>query len=250
MMTPAAESPPPPPVTLYQFPPVWGRNPSPFTLKLEAWLRLAGVPYRVSDSFADFRRAPKGKLPYIDDRGRRIADSGLIIEYLSRSRGIDLDGWLSPRQRAEALALQRLLEDHLYFILTHARWLDPAGWPAVKAAFFGWLPPGVRDAAAFTVRRRIARMLHLQGLGRHSQAELYWMGQADLEAVATILGDKPFLFGERPATVDAVAYGFLANLLLVPVETELKRLGDDLPNLRPWCEAIDAGLFAPPAPGG
>ena len=131
-MTPA--SPSPPPITLYQFPPVWGRNASPFTLKLEAWLRLAGVPYEVSDSFADFRRAPKGKLPYIDDRGRRIADSGLIIEYLSRSRGIDLDGWLSPRQRAEALALQRLLEDHFYFILGYARWLDPVGWPAVRAA--------------------------------------------------------------------------------------------------------------------
>ena len=67
--------------------------------------------------------------------------------------------------------------------------------------------------------------------------------------VSEILADKPFLFGERPATIDAVAYGFLANLLLVPVETELKRLGEDLSNLRPWCEAIEAGLFArPPAP--
>jgi glutathione S-transferase len=205
------------------------------------------VPYEVSDGFADFRRAPKGKLPYIDDRGRKIADSGLIVEYLSRSRGVDLDGWLSPMQRAEALALQRLLEDHFYFILGYARWLDPAGWPAVKAAFFGWLPPGMRDATAFMVRRRIVRTLHLQGLGRHSQAELYWMGRADLEAVSLVLGDKPFFFGERPATIDAVAYGFLANLLLVPVETELKRIGDDFPNLRPWCEAIEAGLFARPS---
>ncbi len=236
-----------PPVTLYQFPPIWGRNVSPFTLKLESWLRLAGVPYRVCDSFAGYRRAPKGKLPYIEDAGLQVADSSVIIDYLRHSRGIDLDAWLSGRQRAEALALQRLFEDHFYFILTYARWLDPEGWPTVKAGYFRRLPPGMRDAAALALRRRVRRTLHLQGLGRHSQAELYDMGRADLEAVTVFLGNGPFFFGERPATIDAVAYGFLANLLLVPVETELKRMGEALPNLRAWCEAMDACLAVEPA---
>lgn len=230
------------PVTLHQFPPVWGRNVSPFTLKLESWLRLAGVPYRVSDGLRGYRAAPKGKLPFIDDAGLRIADSGLIIDYLCRTRGIDLDGWLTARQRAEALALQRLFEDHFYFILTYARWVDPEGWPTVRAGYFGWLPPGVRDAAALVLQRRVKRTLHLQGLGRHGRDDLYDMGRADLEAVALFLGDKPFFFGDRPTTIDAVAYGFLANLLFVPVETELKRIGDGLPNLRPWCEAIEVAI--------
>lgn len=231
-----------PPVTLYQFPPVWGRNASPFTLKLESWLRLAGVPYRVSDGFAGYRRAPKGKLPYIEDAGLRVADSSLVIEYLRDSRGIDLDGWLSERQRAEAVALQRLFEDHFYFILAHSRWIDPDGWPTVRAGYFGWLPPGVRHAAALALRRRVGRTLYAQGLGRHSRGDLYEMGRADLEAVAAFLGDKPFFFGERPATIDAVAYGFLANLLFVPVETELKRIGEGLPVLREWCEAMETCL--------
>jgi glutathione S-transferase len=230
------------PVTLYQFPPVWGRNVSPFTLKLESWLRLAGVPYRVSDGFAGYRRAPKGKLPYIEDDGLRVADSSLIIRYLCESRGIDLDGWLSERQRAEALALQRLFEDHFYFILAYARWIDPDGWPTVKEGYFSRLPPGVRNAAALALRRRVRRTLHHQGLGRHSRSELYEMGRADLEAIAVVLGAKPFFFGDRPATIDAVAYGFLANLLLVPVETELKRIGEGFPNLGEWCGAMETAL--------
>ncbi len=65
------------------------------------------------------------------------------------------------------------------------------------------------------------------------------MAGADLAAVAALLGDWAFFFADRPTTTDAIAYGFLANLLLVPVETELKRIGQGFPNLVAWCAAMD-----------
>jgi glutathione S-transferase len=85
-------------------------------------------------------------------------------------------------------------------------------------------------------------MLHGQGLGRHSQEELYALGRADLRAVAVQLGNRPYFFGDGPTTIDAIAYGFLANLLFVPVETELKKIGLDYDNLRLYCERLGAGL--------
>ena len=115
-------------IKLHQFPPVFGRNISPFTLKLEAWLRLAGLPYEVV-TVLNPGRGPKGKLPFIvDDDGTVVADSSLIIEHLTRSRGVDLDRELSREERAQALALQRLFEDHLYFVGLWSRWIDPDGW--------------------------------------------------------------------------------------------------------------------------
>src|SRR5215204_1715227 len=70
------------PVTLVQFAPVWGRNVSPFSLKLEAWLRLADIPYEVRPA-RGLRKAPKGKLPYIVEAdGSAVGDSTLIIEHL------------------------------------------------------------------------------------------------------------------------------------------------------------------------
>jgi Glutathione S-transferase N-terminal domain len=42
-----------------------------------------------------------------------VADSSQIIEHLARTRGIDLDRELGREQRALAVALQRLFEDHL-----------------------------------------------------------------------------------------------------------------------------------------
>lgn len=233
----------PAPVVVVQFPDVWGRNISPFGLKLEAWLRLADIPYTVQPS-RDLGRSPKGKLPYIRDGGRTIGDTSLIIEHLKATRGIDPDVGLSPRERAEALALQRLFEDHLYFIIVYSRWIDEAGWRTLEPAFFGRLAFPARRLGARYYRRYVRRMLHLQGIGRHRRREIYGMAQTDLQAVADYLDERPFFMGERLTSIDAVAYGFLANILMVPFETDLKRLAQEFPSLVAWCDAMEQGLEA------
>jgi hypothetical protein len=48
--------------------------------------------------------------------------------------------------------------------------------------------------------------------------------------------------GEQLTTVDAVAYGFLANILYVPFETDLKRTAESYPTLVTYCEAMEQGL--------
>lgn len=232
-------------IKLYQFPPIFGRNVSPFSLKLETWLKLAGLPYQVV-AIRNPGQGPKGKLPFIeDDDGSFIADSSLIIEHLSRSRGIDLDAGLDAVQRARALALQRLLEEHLYFVLVWSRWVDPEGWQSFGPAALAGIPPPLRQLAAIVVRRRIRNDLHGQGIARHHGPEIYALGRADLEGLAALLGEQPFFAAERPTTIDATAYGLLANILLVPVETELKRIAASLPNLVAWTAAMER-RFAPP----
>jgi glutathione S-transferase len=229
------------PVTLVQFPRVWGRNVSPFGLKLETWLRLADVPFYVRESVR-LDKAPKGKLPFIVDAGLVLGDTTLIVEHLKDTRGLDPDAGLSPRECAEALALQRLFEDHLYFVIAYSRWLDDEAFPLVAEAFFARVPAPARPMMRAMARRRVARMLHLQGLGRHSRDEIYAMGRQDLAAVSAFLEDRPFFMGERLSTVDAIAYGCLANILLVPLETELKRAAQSFPNLVTFCESIEQGL--------
>lgn len=229
------------PVVVVQFPDVWGRNVSPFGLKLEAWLRLADIPYTIQPSM-DLGKAPKSKLPYIRDEGRTIGDTSLIIEHLKATRGIDPDAGLTARERAEALALQRLFEDHLYFAMIYSRWIDESGWSTLAPAFFGRIPAPLRPIVGGRLRRRIGRMLDAQGLGRHRPGEIYAMAAADLQGVADFLEDRPFLMGEQLTTVDAVAYGFLANILYVPFETELKRAAESYPTLVTYCEAMEQGL--------
>jgi hypothetical protein len=54
-------------IKLYQFKPALDLpNASPFCMKLEIYLRMANLPYEIVLN-ADSRKAPKGKLPYIED---------------------------------------------------------------------------------------------------------------------------------------------------------------------------------------
>src|SRR5919108_3600051 len=84
-----------PMITLSAFGPAFGLpDPSPFVTKAEMLLKLSGLPYRTDTT--GFRRAPKGKLPYIDDDGTIVADSTFIRRHLEQKHRIDFDPGLSP----------------------------------------------------------------------------------------------------------------------------------------------------------
>jgi glutathione S-transferase len=85
---------------VFTFPPDWGLpTVGPFALKIVAWLELAGVPYEQVIE-GNPRKGPKGKNPWVELNGNRIADSESIIDTLSRRHGINLDQGLTPKQRA------------------------------------------------------------------------------------------------------------------------------------------------------
>ena len=98
---------------------------SPFVVKTMLLLKLAGLDY-VEDR-SGLQRAPKGKLPYIDDEGVIVADSTLIRWHIEKTRGIDLDRGLTSEQRAIAWAAEKMCEDHLYWFVVQARWLEGSG---------------------------------------------------------------------------------------------------------------------------
>lgn len=195
------------------FAPAFGvPTPTPFGLKLETYLRMAEIPFEVAHD-SDPRKAPKGKIPFIIDGDRTLGDSQLIIQYLIEKHGDKLDQALTEEQRGIGHAVRRMLEEGAYFVVVYARWIDDAGWPIVRERFFGKLPFPLRSIVPGMVRSSIKKTLHGQGLGRHTPDEIYAMGKADIDAMAAILGGKPFVLGDAPTSVDATAYGFLAQLL-------------------------------------
>ena len=79
-------------IKLYQFAPAFGLpNASPFCMKVETYLRMAGLPHELVNDGLRVMKAPKGKLPFIDDDGVVVADSTFIIEHLQRRYGAPLD---------------------------------------------------------------------------------------------------------------------------------------------------------------
>lgn len=231
---------------VHQVPGGWGlRSVGPFSLKLEAYLRIAGIPYQSVVDATPFK-APKGKLPWIEHEGKRIGDSGFIIEYLERRFGCDPDAGLPAADRAVALALRRLIEEDLYWTIVHDRWMVEENWPLTQQVVLGRIPAPARLVIAPLARRGVRRQLAGHGMGRHSREEIHAIGVKDVGALADFLGDKPFLMGETATGIDAVAYGFLANLMEVPVASPVKDAALGRKNLVAFLARIRERYFSSP----
>ncbi|WP_392538882.1 glutathione S-transferase family protein [Legionella sp. 227] len=225
-------------IKLYQFPSAWSLpNPSPFCMKLETYLRMAKLPFETV-SVIDPRRAPKKKLPVISDDGRKIADSGFIIDYLQHKYGDPLDGHLTAAQKAEALAVRRMLEEHLYWVIVYSRWIDDRYWPTTKETFFGHLKQPLYYFVPKLIQRKIRQDLYRQGLGRHTTTEVYQLGIADLHALSILLEESDFFMGNEPTSIDACVYAFLKSIIQPPIPSPLQEYAQSHPCFLSYCERM------------
>ncbi|WIM14260.1 glutathione S-transferase family protein [Enhydrobacter sp.] len=230
------------PIKLFQFPRMFGiPNVSPFCCKLETWLRITGIPYEVIDT-PNPRKGPKGKVPFIEDGGRRIGDSSLIIDHLVRTRGVDPDARLDAAQRATALLVQRTLEEHYAFVILYTHFIRTEGWQCMKSTF-DRVPTIVRPLVSGLVRRNMRKILRLQGLLRHSDDEIMEAARRDWQAVLEVMGDGPFFFGDEPAGVDAILFGTLATSLLTPVPSPVRDFLGTQPRLLAYTHSMKARFF-------
>lgn len=217
-------------ITLYTFGAVFGLpDASPFVIKAHVLLKMAGQPYQVNKK--GFGKAPKGKLPYIDDAGKVVADSTFIRLHLEQQYGVDFDQGLTPEQRAVAWAVEKMLEDNLYWIGVYWRWMNEANFTKVSAVFFKAVPAPLRLLVQSLVRRQMRKSLKAQGTGRHSEADMAVIGARGLDALAGLLGAKPYLMGEQPCSTDAMLFATLTSSLCPVFETPLKQIILGHPNL-------------------
>lgn len=218
---------------LYGFGSAFGLpDPSPFVMKSEAQLRMAGVRYRFERARpAD---APKGKMPFIKVGAHRVGDSTFIRAHIETAHGFDFDKGLGAEQKAQSWAIERMLEDHLYFAILHARWLDDENWEKGPLRFFDGAPAGAAEAA----RERVRQKLDAHGIGRHRDEEIAELGARSLASLSALLGEKDFLFGDRPSGADATAFAFAAGALTPFFDSPLRRRAEAMANLAPYCERM------------
>ncbi len=222
---------------LYQFERTWGiPNLSPFCCKVETYLRMANIDYEIKPALP--LRAPKGKLPYIEDNDQKLGDSRFIVPYL-KSAYHDLDQELNETQLAASVAMQRLLEEHLFWVALYSRWqYNDENWQVNKQAIFGKLPIIIRDVIANRTRKKIQQQILGHGTGRHQADEIFTLGKQDVDALAASLGDKPYFLNDQPTTLDASAFGLLVNIIACPIESPLKEYSLSKDNLIHYVERI------------
>jgi glutathione S-transferase len=213
-------------ITLYGFGPLFGLpDPSPFVLKTLTQLKMSGLPFALER--ASPLDAPKGKIPFIRDGEAVLGDSVFILDHLKRAHGVDLDVHLTPAQKSVGWALERMLEDHLYWAIIHARWAIDKNFEKGPAQFFAGAPDEVKRQRQAGMKER----LFGQGFGRHADAEIADLAARDFASASELLGDKPYLFGDKPCSADATLFGFTASAATPFFDTSIREAAERCPNL-------------------
>jgi glutathione S-transferase len=229
-------------ITLYTFGRYFGLpDPSPFVMKGEMLLKLSKLEYQTNTK--GFGKAPKGKLPYIDDNGTIVADSTLIRLYLEQKYSINFDRALSERERGVAWATEKMLEDHLYWAVIYWRWLVDANFDRGPRNFFKRAPAIIRPFVTRMVRKSVRTKLHGHGLGRHSEAEMTALACRAFDALSQILGDNKYLMGNEPCGADATAFAFVAGSLAKLFESPLQVKAASLSNLVAYNDRMMAEFY-------
>jgi glutathione S-transferase len=223
---------------LYAYPGLCGvADNNPFGLKVYAFMRLCKLAFE-HRHILDTKSAPRGQLPYLVDGDRQVGDSDAIIAYLTQRYGLALDDGLSEEQRRLDYLLRRTLDD-LYWPMSYSRWSDERYWPLFKRLVLAE-HADISESDMLAAHDYNQQRYYYQGIGRYQPEQVYQRGIADLTAVAGMLGERAFVFGASPRSIDAAVYGFVANIYFYDIDTPLKQFVVQCPSLVRHCEAMHA----------
>jgi glutathione S-transferase len=108
---------------------------------------------------------------------------------------------------------------------------------------FDSVPAIIRPLVVSMVRGRMKKMLWMQGLLRHSDADIAESALRDWRAVLKIMSDGPFFFGDEPTGLDAVVFGALATTVLTPIESPIRDFLRSQPGCVAYAERMCVRLF-------
>ena len=221
------------------------RSASQFSMKIELLLRMANVDYKAVLG-NNPSKGPNGKLPYLIDDGKEIADSHYIYQHIMQKFNVDLDAHLTDEQLATSLAFTRLCEDHLYWCNVYARWVDLEFNHHVEV-FFKAIPWGIRQMVIKKSRKSAANAVYYHGIGRHDKAKIYQLGCDDIQAIAIQLSDNEYFLGDKISSIDAIIYGSLASIIYPDMDTPMRALAKEFKTLKAYLKRIEDEFdYAPP----
>jgi len=227
-------------IILYRFDPPAGqpygdKSCSPFGIKVETFLRLAGLKYTCPPfSSTSIWTNQKRKLPTCKIDGVLVADSTFILDYIMTKSSyasqvqhqLKCHDKLTPQQHGLGMAVKALCEDSLYWIIGYWRYQNDAGFQEYIQcnATLHFLPWPLRTCLERFSRKAILSQLWQQGMGRHPPQEVERLGQDAVDAIDALLDhNKKYLLGDKPSIYDATLFAMCSGIVEMNVKSPLKQ---------------------------
>jgi glutathione S-transferase len=177
---------------------------SPFVLEVERALRLAKLPFRRDAiPLLNIKKLnPTGQLPVLMIGSEAVCDSTRILQRIEQLAPGSLSAGLDARALAEAWLWEEFFDTALYPQLLATRWADDRGWPLPRKAFFGGLPPIIRDLVAKQVRKKTLGVLIARDFTRAGLAACEERLFRVLDLLEARAPESGFWMGEKPCVAD------------------------------------------------
>lgn len=198
---------------------VHGLTLSYFTGKLEAYLRVKGIPYRFAEmDTAAFRRAGRAtgvlQMPQIEMAdGTWLTDTTAIMAEFERRFPAPALSSADPLTRFFSLLLEDYGDEWLWRPALHYRWSFDEDMALMSAQIARSM---LRDVKLpFWIRRQMIlrrqRRVYLaqDGVTKETAPQIEALYLDTLDAMETVLSKRPFLMGERPVEAD---FGFFGSM--------------------------------------
>ncbi|KAI0235409.1 Failed axon connections protein [Lamellibrachia satsuma] len=215
-------------------------NLSPYAIKLETWLRLHKLKYKVVETY---QFSKKGQIPFIVFNGEQTADSQLTIEYLSKYFSLDQTEGLSPQLQSASRAFRVLIENSFSWTCFCYRYVHH--YQLFKKVH--QLPRGkiLNTLSRLLLKWGVKKNSCGAGIGRHTPQDIYDIGADDIRAISHFLGDKKYLCGDKITVVDCAVFGQLVQVSEVKTMPYPQRdvIESDCPNVRLYLDRIKEQLW-------
>jgi glutathione S-transferase len=193
---------------------------SPFCMKVRAILDYKGVAYESVHPLKArglLSRRGTGKVPAIELDGQFITDSTDIAHALDARFPDPPLLPDDPRERGLCHAIEDWADESLYFIGLYYRWFEAEGRKPIPLAF----GKSIQGRVAYRYYSRlILKQLRGQGTLRKSPEDVARDLERNLDAVEAMLGDGPYVLGDKPYLCDFALWGQLNYLSRTPVGGE------------------------------
>lgn len=175
-------------------------------------------PWRFNESFplVAIKSDEESKLKY-------VADFDSFAEILRTSaQDVILDSELTAAHKSEFDAYSSMMLQDFYPALLHLLWLDQWNYEAVTSPLYSsmlFFPYGIY----FLERRRMQVKAYVEARGQ-SEKNLLLFACSTINLLSAKLGDNKYFYGDKPSSLDALIFGYLAPIMKMPLPSDRLQL--------------------------
>ena len=142
-----------------------------------------------------------------------LSESDSIIASLNDKAGGALFDGLTNDQQVLGLALKRLTEDHLYWLMVWAKWISDTSRTALAESLLEHYPRPIKMMFSAATKSLITARCKSQGIGLMNEKERGNEAVKDLTALSDQLNKMPFLLGPVMTVYDFPVAAMLSSII-------------------------------------